>query len=159
MCSFHPDRILCDKIPPVTCNMADFSVRLRVKTQRSQLPGEKGIESEFPVYSRAFRLPGPWPLTTLCRIFLRCFTRYSLIGVLYLVPWYVGLGGPGMFECCLASSCTVCKRGKSSPPKSWTLKKKIRWETSQEEMMGKIPRCCGCFFLSVLFTVNPGINY
>ena len=90
------------------------------------MPGEKGIESEFPVYSRAFPLPGPRPLTTLCRIFPRCFTRYSLIGVLYLVPWYLGLGGPGMFECCLASSCTICKRGKSSPQSHELLKNQMR---------------------------------
>ena len=69
MWSFHPDHLLCDNISSVTRNMADFSVRFRVKTQRSQLPGEKGVESEFLVYSRAFPLPGPWPLTTLCRIF------------------------------------------------------------------------------------------
>lgn len=139
MCSFHPDRILCDKIPPVTRNMADFSVRLRVKTQRSQLPGEKGIESEFPVYSRAFPFPGPWPLTTLCRIFPRCFTRYSLTGVLYLVPWYLGLGGPGMFECCLASSCSVCNRGKSSPQSHELLKKKSDEKPLKRKRWAKYP--------------------
>lgn len=91
--------------------------------------------SWFTAETSLCQVHGPWLLSA--EFSPEMFHKIFSIRCSIPSPTVFGLGGPGMFECCLASSCTVCKQGKSFSKSHELFKKKKKKKSNEKPLRRK----------------------